>query len=139
MFKHPRRPLRVVVPRPDRVRTLDHVAFGWLDARLQHDGWLRVMTPQAVAVYALLCLAADRSGVSFYRRSRMAHELGFDDAELFCTLTRLCDLDLVAYRPFRAGAADGFHQVLSVPDGGPPPLIPDHALSVDRLVAKARI
>ena len=104
------RSLRVVVPRPDRIRVLDDVAFGWLDARLQHDGWLRVMAPQALAVYAFLCLAADRSGVSFYRRSRMARDLGLDDAKLSDTLTRLCELDLLAYQPFRAGAADGFHQ-----------------------------
>jgi len=129
---------RIVVPRPDRVRTLNRVAFGWLDARLHHDGWLRAMTPQALAVYAFLCLAADRRGVSFYRRDRIARELGLDDAELSSTLTRLRELDLVAYRPFRPGAADGFRQVLSLPADGPPPLIPDSALAIERLVAECR-
>jgi hypothetical protein len=136
MSNRPRRSLRVVVPRPDRVRTLDHVTFGWLDARLQHDGWLRVMTPQALSVYTFLCLAADRRGVSFYRRDRIARELGLDDGELSATLVRLCELDLVAYRPFHPGAADGFHQVLSVPVDGPPPLLPEDVLAIDRLVAK---
>lgn len=138
MPDRPRRSLRVVVPRPDRVRTLDHVAFGWLDARLQHDGWLRVMTPQALSVYAFLCLAADRRGVSFYRRDRIARDLGLDDPELSADLARLRELDLVAYQPFRRGAADGFHQVLSLPTDGPPPLIPVDMLAIDRLVAGSR-
>jgi hypothetical protein len=138
MPDRPRRSLRVVVPRPDRIRTLDDVAFGWLDARLQHDGWLRVLTPEALAVYAFLCLAADRSGVSYYRRSRMTDELGLDDTELSLTLARLRELDLIAYQPFRAGATDGFHQVLSIPGGGPPMLIPDDVIAVDRLVGKTQ-
>jgi len=129
--------IRVVVPRPDRVRTLEHTAFGWLDARLQHEGWLRVLTPEALAVYAFLCLAADRSGVSFYRRARMAYELGLDDGELSSTLTRLRQLDLLAYQPFRPGAVDGFHQVLSLPGDGPPALLPDPGALIQRLSEKS--
>lgn len=132
MSRQSRRSIRVVVPRPDRVRTLDGIAFGWLDARLQHQGWLRVVTPQACAVYTFLCLAADRSGVSFYRRERMARELGLDDAEVIRCLSRLCDLGLVAHRPYRPGAADGFWQVLSLPEEGPPPLLPDGVLPTVR-------
>lgn len=137
MPDRPRRSRRVVVPRPDRVRSLDGVAFGWLDARLHHHGWLRVLTPQALAVYAFLCLAADRRGVSFYRRSRIARELGLDDAETATALQRLRELDLVAYCPFRSLAVDGFHQVMSLPlDGPPSPL--DDVLAIDRLVAASR-
>ena len=132
-----RRSLRIVVPRPDRVRTLDGIAFGWLDARLHHDRWLRAMTPQALCVYAFLCLAADHRGVSFYRRSRIARELGLDDSETSASLSRLRKLDLVAYRPFRSGAVDGFHQVMSLPLDGPPPLL-DDVLAIDRLVAATR-
>jgi len=138
MAHHKRRSPRIVVPRPDRVRTLDRTAFGWLDARLHHDGWLRAMTPQALAVYAFLCLAADRRGVSFYRRARIARELGLDDVDVSAELARLAELDLVAYRPFHPGAADGFHQVLSLPAGGPPPLLPQAAPSIERLVEKSR-
>ena len=91
-----------------------------------------------ISVYAFLCLAADRRGVSFYRRDRIARELGLDDSELSAALARLRELDLVAYQPFRRGAADGFHQVLSLPTGGPPPLIPVDMLAIDRLVAGSR-
>jgi hypothetical protein len=125
MPSHRRRlPFAVIVPRPDRVRTLDGVAFGWLDAALHRTGWLRVLSLPALATYAFLCLVADRQGVSFYRRGRIGRELGLDDGEVASALARLIELDLVAYRPFRDGAADGFHQVLSLPEQGPPPWLP---------------
>ena len=135
MPNRPRRSLHVVVPRPDRVRTLDQTGFGWLDARLQHDGWLCVMTPHELAVYAFLCLAADRQGVSFYRRDRIADKLGLGDSEVFEALARLRELDLVAHQPFRHGAADGFHQVLSLPMDGPPPAA---TIVIDKLVTKTK-
>ena len=113
-----------IVPRPDRVRRLEGTAFGWLAASIQRDGWLRVMTPEGIAAYAFLCLAADRAGVSFFRRERIGRELGLGDAEVHRALARLETLDLVAYRPFRPGAADGYRQVLAVPPGGPPQLLP---------------
>lgn len=113
---------RVVVPRPDRLRSLNGTTFGWLSARIHRDGWLRAMPVEATGVYAFLCLAANREGVSFYRRDRMANELGLDDAAVSQALRRLIELDLVAYAPFGPHAVDGFHQVLSVPAGGPPPL-----------------
>lgn len=128
---------RVLVPRPDRIRTLDGVAFGWLDARLRQDAWFSAMTPQALAVYAFLCVVADRNGVSFYRRERIARELGLEEAEATATLARLRELDLVAYAPFRSGAADGFHQVMSLPDAGPPSPLAG-VLSIDRLVEASR-
>lgn len=113
---------RRVVPRLDRVRRLGPgVAFGWIDARLRRDGWLGALSPSALAAYVFLCLAADREGVSFYRRDRIAHALGLDDMEVARALRRLRDLDLVGYVPFSAHAVDGFHQVLSIPEGGPPP------------------
>lgn len=112
---------RRVVARPDRVRRLGSgTAFGWIDARLRCDGWLEALTPSALGAYVFLCLAADREGVSFYRRDRIGRALGLDDAEVARALRRLRDLDLVAYAPFSAHAVDGFHQVLSIPAGGPP-------------------
>lgn len=106
--------------RPDRVRTLSGTPFGWLDARLLHRGWLRALCPEATAAYAFLCLVADREGVSFYRRERIARELGLCETRLHQALRQLEALDLVAYRPFRAGAAEGFRQVLALPTTRPP-------------------
>lgn len=126
--RHRRPEFEVVVPDPDRVRTLRGIAFGWIDAALHHRGWLRVLSPQSLAVYAFLCLVADHRGVSFYRRDRIARELGLDDHEVVAALTRLRELDLIAFRPFRPGAVDGFHQVLSLPESAPAPLLPDQLI-----------
>jgi hypothetical protein len=66
----------------------------------------------------------------------MSRELGLDDGELLSSLERLYQLDLVAYAPFRPGAADGFHQVMSLPPDGPGDLLPKSVLPIDHLVAK---
>jgi DNA-binding MarR family transcriptional regulator len=73
-----------------------------------------------LATYAFLCLVANHEGVSFYRRERIGRELGLDDTQVHQALRRLEELDLVAYLPFRRGAADGFRQVLSLPGGQAP-------------------
>lgn len=119
MPRRRRKPTRVV-PRPDRVRTLNGTYFGWIAVVLLRAGWLKVLRPDDVAVYLLLCLAADRKGVSFYRRGRMACEIGLGEDGVNTALGRLVRFDLIAHRPFRPGAPDGFWQVLSVPAGGPP-------------------
>ncbi len=115
-----------VLPRPDRLRSLQSQPFGWIAAGLHRQGWLRLLDCEATAAYTFLCLAADRSGVSYYRRERIGRELGLSDAQVHRALKRLEDLDLVAYRPFRPGAADGYRQVLSLPKGEAPALVDEH-------------
>lgn len=110
-----------MVPWPDRVRTLRGTPFGWLDARLLRGGWLRVLPLEALAAYVFLCLAADREGVSYYRRARIGEELGLDDQQVYRALASLRELELVAYAPFHAGAPDGYHQVLALPSAAPKP------------------
>lgn len=109
----------VVPPRPDRVRTLAGTPFGWIAVGVSREGWLRALTPEAVAVYTFLCLVADRQGMSWYGRDRIGQELGLEDRQVYLALSRLEQLDLVAYRPFRTGAPDGYRQVLSLPPRGP--------------------
>ena len=104
---------RIVVPRPERVRKIAGPGFGWIDARIRTAGWLEVMSPAVIAVYTFLCLAANRQGVSWYRRDTMWRALGLDEDELHQAIARLIELDLVAYRPFSRRASDGFHQVLA--------------------------
>jgi hypothetical protein len=113
----------VIVPRPDRVRRMGQTGFGWLDAGLLGGGWLDALATEELAVYAFLCLVADRQGVSWYRRRRIGDALGLPEPEVHAALKRLRELDLVAFAPFRHGAFDGFHQVLSLPAGGPPSLM----------------
>lgn len=100
--------------------------FGWLDARVLHEGWLGRLGPEATAVLAFLALAADERGASFYGRDRMSTLLGMAPRALDRALERLLSLGLVAHRPWHPGHRDGVWQLLPVPverstprDGGP--------------------
>ena len=125
----PHRQLRVIIPRPDRVRCLTGISFAWLDTRLARDHWLAAMSPQAIATYTFLCLAANQQGVSWFRRDKIRAALGLGEDELSAALALLSSLDLVAYTPFHHNASEGFHQVLSLPLGGPPPQQPPAPLA----------
>jgi hypothetical protein len=103
-----------VIPEPDRVRKVAE-GFGWLDHRLLREGWLEQMMTSEIAVYVFLVLAADRHGVSFYRREKIARILGLDIAEVARALGLLVKRGLVAFKPFSGASPDGFHQVLDVP------------------------
>jgi len=98
-------------PRPDLVRQ-PHAPFGWLEAHLLHDHWLRRLQPDATAVLLLLALAADRRGASYYSRSRMADRLGMDIGRVDRAVDRLLELGLVALRPWRPGQRDGVWQIM---------------------------
>lgn len=113
---------RPVPPRPGLVRE-PAGAFGWLDAHLLHEGWLAKLGADATAVLALLAIAADRHGASFYGRRRIAECLSMTPAAVHAALTRLRQLGLADLRPWHAGAADGdgVWQLLPVPRRTTPP------------------
>lgn len=92
--------------------------FGWLDARLLHDGWIERLGPEPISVLVFLALAANRQGVSYYGRHRMASVLALQPRVIDQALARLLDLGLVAHRPWKPGQQDGVWQLLPVP----PPL-----------------
>ena len=96
----------------------------WLDARLHRQEWLALLTAEDIATYVFMCLVANPQGVSWYRRDRIQQALGCSEDALWGALRRLYALDLVAYRPFGPHASDGFHQVLSLPEQGPPEVMP---------------
>lgn len=100
-------------PHPDRVRKPE-APFGWLEAHLLHDHWLKRLQPDATAVLLLLALAADRRGASYYSRARMADRLGIDIGRVDRAVDRLLALGLVALRPWRTGQRDGVWQLLPV-------------------------
>jgi len=97
-------------------------SFGWLEDRLLHEGLLARLGAEGVAVLTLLALAADRKGASFYGRARMAERLGLSGGQIDEGLRRLLALELVAFRPWREGAADGVWQLLPVPTSTMPPV-----------------
>jgi hypothetical protein len=106
------------IPQPQRVRRIEK-SFAWIDHRLLRHGYLQVMTHQDQALYLFLALAADRHGVSFYRKEKICDLLGLDFGPFEVARDRLIDLKLIAFEPYSALSPNGHYQVLPV-DGQPP-------------------
>jgi hypothetical protein len=106
------------IPQPQRVRRIEK-SFAWIDHRLLRNGYLPVMTHQDQALYLFLALAADRHGVSFYRKERICDLLDLDWGRFEMTRHRLIDLKLIAFESYNAASPNGYYQVLPV-DGQPP-------------------
>ena len=106
------------IPQPQRVRRIEH-SFAWIDHRLLRNGFLEAMTHQDQALYLFLVLAADRHGVSFYRKEKICDYLGLDWGEFEVARDRLIDLKLIAFRAYSAQTPNGHYQVLPA-DGRPP-------------------
>lgn len=118
----PRSSPRPAPPRPDRIRS-PRPPFGWLDAGLLRHGWLRRVGSRATAVMAFLSLVADREGVSYYRRERIALALDMNRGDVDLALEHLLVEGLVAFSPWRPGDKDGVWQLLPLPHDPPPPAI----------------
>ncbi len=106
------------IPQPQCVRRIEK-SFAWIDHRLLRYGYLPVMTQTDQSLYLFLVLAADRNGVSFYRKEKICDRLGLDFQEFEVARDRLIDMRLIAFEPYSALTPNGFHQVLPVDD--PPP------------------
>jgi hypothetical protein len=90
-------------------------SFGWIDHRLRSGGFLEKLTPEEIALYLFLALAADRKGLSCWRLDRIEREIPFDVRALKRARDGLVAEALVAFRPWRAKSIDGSYQVLSLP------------------------
>jgi hypothetical protein len=106
------------LPQPQRVRRIDN-SFAWIDHRLLRNGFLPVMTHQDQSLYLFLVLAADRNGVSFYRKEKICDCLGLDFQQFEVAKDRLVGMSLIAFQPYSVLSPNGFYQVLPV-DGQPP-------------------
>lgn len=107
-----KKPLPVLLPQ--RIRKVP-ASFAWIDHRLRSEGVLERLRPEDLALYLFLTLAADHNGLSCWRLDRIQRALpSFDRHALWDARTRLVELDLIAYRPWRHGDPDGCYQVLSV-------------------------
>jgi hypothetical protein len=116
-----KRPLPLLTPQ--RIRTVPG-SFAWIDHRLRSEGFLPRLLPEDLGLYLFLVLAADQRGLSCWRLDRIEKALShFDRHTLREARSRLAELDLIAYRPWRHGDPDGCYQVLSVQR--PPELSPE--------------
>ena len=109
---------RYHVPEPQRVRRIAG-SFAWIDHRLLRDGFVAVMTHQEQSLYLFLALAADRHGVSFYRREKICDLLGLDDQAFAVARDRLMALGLLAFEPYSVTSPNGFYQLLAVDKPAP--------------------
>ena len=114
---------------PERLRRVPR-QFSWIDQRLVRDGHISRCTPNALALYLLLCTVADAQGLSYYSDPRAASLLSLSENELRKARAELLSATLIAYRK-------PFYQVLSLePHQGsvaePPPPRTGQALSLCR-------
>lgn len=106
------------IPQPQKVRKIEK-SFAWIDHRLLRHGYLQAMTHPDQVLYLFLVLAADRHGVSFYRKEKICEVLGLDWGAFEIARDRLIDLGLIAFEPYSACSPNGFHQILII-EGHPP-------------------
>lgn len=96
--------------RPERVRSIQK-PFAWLPFALLTQGHLANLSDPAKLLYLLLCLAADRNGLSFYGDKRILSYFQLAPGDLQLARRELIEKDLLAY--------DGhLYQVLSLPNAG---------------------
>lgn len=99
---------------PDRLRRPPR-SFAWFDHRFRSSGLLPLLEPPEIGLYLFLVLAADKDGLSCWRLDRIEREMPcFDRSALWKARDRLAELDLVAFRPWRASDPDGVYQVLAI-------------------------
>jgi hypothetical protein len=97
--------------RPDRLRTIER-PFGWIPFRLLTCGLLTQLSGIARQLYLVLCIVADRHGLSFYSDWRLSLLLQLSDDQLAQARQELVERDLLAYN-------GRVYQLLSLPPPSP--------------------
>jgi replication initiation and membrane attachment protein DnaB len=108
------------IPQPQNVRSIQG-SFAWIDHRLLRHGYLPIMTHEDQALYLFLILAADRHGVSFYRKERICDTLSLTFQQFDVARDRLINLNLVAYQGYSILSPNGYYQVLPIRTPAPNP------------------
>lgn len=87
--------------------------FGWVDHRVVRGGHLAALGQSAVAVYLVLCVVADRKGISYYSAAKLALLVKHSAGRVEEALSELSERGLIA----REGR---FVQVLALEHVGAP-------------------
>jgi hypothetical protein len=112
--------LKYHIPQPQKVRKIES-SFAWIDHSLLRNGYLQTMTHQDVVLYLFLVLAADRNGVSFYRKEKICQAVSLDFRQFEIARDRLIDLKLIAFEGYTVLSPNGYYQVLPVEAKAPNP------------------
>lgn len=94
---------------PQRVRSIGGQSFAFLPHRFLREGFFASLAPDALRLYLLLVLAADRNGLSFYHYDSLCSLLEIPLETYIRARNALIDKDLIAFDGTR-------FQVLSLPD-----------------------
>ena len=106
------------IPQPQKTRKIKH-SFAWVDHRLMRNGFIEVMTHQDLALYMFLILAADRNGVSFYRKEKICEAVSLDFSPFEIARDRLINMKLIAFESYSALSPNGYYQVLPIESKAP--------------------
>ena len=101
------------IPQPKMIRSI-RGSFAWVDHRLIRNGFLGVMTHEDVTLYLFLVLAADKNGVSFYRKEKICQTVALNDRQFEIAKDRLIDMQLIAFETYSAFSPNGYYQVLPI-------------------------
>jgi hypothetical protein len=106
------------IPQPQKIRNIKG-SFAWIDHRLMRNGFIEVMTHQDLALYMFLILAADRNGVSFYRKEKICEAVLLDFSQFEIARDRLINMKLVAFEGYSVLSPNGYYQVLPIESKAP--------------------
>lgn len=70
--------------------------FGWVDHRLVRQGHLAGLSRSGVAVYLVLCVVADRRGISYYSPAKLALLVKHSSSHVEEALSELAECGLIA-------------------------------------------
>ena len=101
------------IPQPKKNRNIKG-SFAWIDHRLMRNGFIEVMTHQDLALYMFLVLAADRNGVSFYRKEKICEAVSLDYSHYEIARDRLVNMKLIAFEGYSVLSPNGYYQVLPI-------------------------
>ena len=106
------------IPQPKNIRNIKG-SFAWLDHRLMRNGFLEVMTHDDMVLYLFLILAADRNGVSFYRKEKICEAVSLDFSQFEIAKDRLVNMNLIAFEGYSVLSPNGYYQVLPIESKAP--------------------
>lgn len=106
------------IPQPKNIRSIKG-SFAWIDHRLVQNGFLEVMTHEDIILYLFLVLAADKNGVSFYRKEKICETLSLEYNQFEIARDRLITMKLIAFEGYSVLSPNGHYQVLPI-EGQPP-------------------
>lgn len=98
--------------------------FGWVDHRVVRGGHLATLSQSAVAVYLVLCVVADRKGISYYSPTKLGELVKHSAPRVEAALEELAERGLIA----REGR---FMQVLPLEAAGRAPASSGNRPGVD--------